>query len=224
MVIFCKDCKTCQLHKTNIKNGKINENIPVKQHRCPKNYADKSSKSMEADAAIEMCLELCKRFHFRVYIDKFVSDDDATTRKNLNTQNNTDLPEKFKTPEFLADLNHRVKVIAKPLFGLAAISKSLSTCSKRDALRIKRNFSWYLKSGVRDETITFQEFYENRKAPIYHHFNTHQWCSSKWCWARRLDEEEEDELKKCQHIAAGEDEYKNSEAMEIFVHDEDENS
>ena len=166
MVIFCKDCKTCQLHNTNIKNGKINENIPVKQHRCPKNYADKSSKSMEADAAIEMCVELCKRFHFRVYIDKFVSDDDATTRKNLNTRNNTDLPEKFKTPEFLADLNHRVKVIAKPLFGLATISKSLSTCSKGDALRIKRNFSWYLKSGVRDETITFQEFYENRKAPI----------------------------------------------------------
>ena len=72
-------------------------------------------------------------------------------------------------------------------------------------MRINRNFSWFSKTGVRDDEITFDEFYNNRKAPIYHHFNTHQWCFSKWCWARRLDEEE-DELKRCQPIDAGESE------------------
>lgn len=79
---------------------------------------------METD--IQMCVELCERFHFRVNIDKFVSDDDTTTRKNLNTNNNKDFPPKFRTPEFLADLS--VKVIAKSLFELAVISKTSSTC------------------------------------------------------------------------------------------------
>ena len=101
-----------------------------------------------------MCVQLYERFHFHVNINKFVSDDDVTTRKNLNTYNNNDLPPKFRTPEFLADLNHRVK----SLFGLAAISKMAFYCSKEDALRVKRNFSWYLNTCVRDENITFDEF------------------------------------------------------------------
>ena len=79
---------------------------------------------------------------------------------------------------------------------------------------IKRNFSWHLKTGVRDDKITFDKFYNNRKAFIYHHFNTHQWCSSKWCWARRLDEEG-DKLKRCQPIEAGEGDGENNDEATV---------
>ena len=50
-------------------------------HRCPQSYTDKSSKSIEVDAAVEMCLKLTRQYKYKMYVDKFVSDDDATTRK-----------------------------------------------------------------------------------------------------------------------------------------------
>ena len=96
-------------------------------------------------------------------MNKLVSDHDATTRRNLSTNNNDELPIEFKTPEFLADLNHRVKVIAKPLFELARLSKTLSTYNKDSALLVKRNFSWYSKSSVRDENVSFDDFYKTEK-------------------------------------------------------------
>ena len=64
-----------------IKEGKAATASHPPSHRCPQNYADKSSKSMEADAAVEMCVKLERQYKFKVYVDKFVSDDDATTRK-----------------------------------------------------------------------------------------------------------------------------------------------
>ena len=63
---------------------------------------------MESDAAVEMCVRLYSNYNNRVYIDKLVSDDDASTRKRLNKKTNTTLPAEFKTPDFLCDLNHRV--------------------------------------------------------------------------------------------------------------------
>ena len=81
MVIYCKDCKKCNLYARQIKEGKAATTSHPPSHRCPKNYADKSSKSMKADAAVEMCVKLVRQYKFNVYVDTFVSDDNATTRK-----------------------------------------------------------------------------------------------------------------------------------------------
>ena len=136
---------------------------------------------MEADAAVEMCTHIFNQFGGSVKIGRFISDDDASTRKWLNPEENSDLPKGFKRPIFLADLNHRIKVLSKPIFALASLGKRTSTCSKGDALRLKRNFAWYFKSCVGDPKVTFKEFQRNVNAPIYHHFNNHLWCNAKWC-------------------------------------------
>ena len=81
MVIYCKHCKKCNSHARKIKEGKAATTSHPPSHRCPKNYADKSSKSMKADAAVEMCVKLVRQYKFNVYVDTFVSDDNATTRK-----------------------------------------------------------------------------------------------------------------------------------------------
>ena len=37
----------------------------------------------------------------------------------------------------------------------------------------------------------FETFYNNRRSPIYHHFNIHEWCCPTWCWAKKIDVEED---------------------------------
>ena len=40
--------------------------------------------------------------------------------------------------EFLCDVGHRIKCMAKPLFSLANLSNRLSTRTKSDAMRMKK--------------------------------------------------------------------------------------
>lgn len=94
--------------------------------------------------------------------------------------------------------------MAKPVFGLESLNKGLSQCTKADALRIKRNFVWYIKSSVSNPSVKLDDFFQNRKAPIYHHFNCHEWCSPTWCWEKQIDKEEDEE--ECQIARSGEHE------------------
>jgi hypothetical protein len=86
---------------------------------------------------------------------------------------------------------------------LAATNKSISRVSRGDALRIKRDYAWYFKSQAKKENKNFKDFCNGAKAPLYHHFSVHHWCDGDWCWAKRLDDEE-DNANKCQVTKPGE--------------------
>ena len=126
-----------------------------------------------------------------------MSDDDASARNLLtNGPNNPHLLDTFPTPTFLANLNHRIKCIAKPIFGLAAMNKGISRVIRGDALRIKRNYAWYFKSQVKKKSGNYNNFVNGAEAPLHHHISVHHWWDGEWCWAKRLDDEKE--AKMCQ--------------------------
>jgi hypothetical protein len=192
-IIYSKNCRICAAH--NKKTKKTKQQTPCLPHRCPNNYNEKSSKGMESDAAVAMCTHVHNKFQGKVYISNFISDDDASTRKLLtNSPGNPLLPQDFATPTFLADLNHRIKCLAKPVFGLASLSKKISRVTRADALRIKRNYAWYFKSCIQNTQCNFKQFKDGCKAPLHHHFGEHHWCNSDWCWAKKLDDMEEGEV------------------------------
>ena len=93
-------------------------------------------------------------------------------------------------PQFLCDVGHRIKCMAKPFFSLANLSNRLSTCTKIDAMRVKRNIGWYVRCYCSDDSKTFDEFVKNAKAPVLHHFDDHSCCDSSWCWKKYLGDKE----------------------------------
>ena len=82
--------------------------------------------------------------------------------------------------------------MAKPFFALAPLSNRLSIATKLDAMRIKRNIGWYVRAYRSSNTLTFDDFVKNAKAPVAHHINDHQYCNRTWCWARDLDDLEQE--------------------------------
>ena len=48
---------------------------------------------------------------------------------------------------WLADPSHRTKVVAKPIFALAAAPKIKSSCTKVDAIRMKKYYGYVLKTN-----------------------------------------------------------------------------
>ena len=127
--VFSKWCRTCDMEREN------GERVP--DHICPKNYGGKSSKSMEADAALNMFKHLYETYDNKVYIEQFISDDDSSTRNLLchpTEHKNGALSLDMASPTFLCDVGHRIKCMAKPFFSLANLSNRLWTCTKSDAL------------------------------------------------------------------------------------------
>ena len=181
-VIYSKWCRICQLSER--------KETVAPEHQCPRNYLEKSSKSMEADGAVELVTGVHTLCNEQVYVKNFVSDDDASTRNILKHKDGTnkgELPDSMTPPEFLCDINHRVKVMAKPFFALASLPKRLSTCTKLDAIRIKRNIGWYIRGSIANDNICFDTFVRDAKAPILHHFDDHRCCDPSWCWKKDLD-------------------------------------
>ena len=81
-------------------------------------------------------------------------------------------------PDWLADPSHRTKVVAKPIFALAISLNSKYTCTKVDAIRIKKDYEYMLKTN-RMKTIVEIKFAS--KASIEHLFNNNEYCDSRWC-------------------------------------------
>ena len=75
-------------------------------------------------------------------------------------------------------------------FALAALSNRISTWTKVDVLRIK-NIGWYIREYYSNTDIIFEEFVSNTQAPVAHHFNVHTYCNRSWCWAKDLDDIED---------------------------------
>ena len=110
-----------------------------------------------------------------------VSDNDSTMRAHLKHPGNHKrgkLNPEIPKPSWLADPSHRTKVVAKYMFNLATLPKSKSTCTKIDAVRVKKYFGYMLKTN-RDRTIP--EIKIASLAVIEHLFDNHQYCDSRWC-------------------------------------------
>ena len=159
-VVFCKVCRVCQAAER--------KNKKVKQHTCMKNY-EGASKSMESDAILRMCIKAPDNVY---YIGTIISDDDkhmrahlkhaATSNKGKLTVSNklfylfhiTTLTiylfiiyvhkDNIPEPQFLADPSHRIKVIGKHFYALAAKPMSQSKVKNEHAKRMKKYWTYMI--------------------------------------------------------------------------------
>ena len=80
---------------------------PIPEHECPKNW-EGSSGAMESQGALDMWMDIHEEWGGRVYFEKFLSDDDSTTRTTLSKKEdnkNGCLPNDCHSPTFCADVN-----------------------------------------------------------------------------------------------------------------------
>ena len=125
--VTSKVCSTCSAA-----DGKGIE--PIK-HDCPRNYHG-SSKAMETDAALSLVLKLDEKYKSKLYVEAFVTDDDASLRaaiahKDPSKRNSKGkLPPHIPEPRWLADPSHRTRVVARAIFCLAAARLEVSECKK----------------------------------------------------------------------------------------------
>ena len=159
---------------------------------------------MESDAALLLHEAIFYDSKKKIALRSIVSDDDSTMRTLLKNPGNhkrgkwnPEIPE----PSWLAAPSHRIKVVAKYIFALAALPKSKSTCTKLDAVRLKKYFG-YMNKTNREGTIL--EINIALLAIIEHLFDNHEYCNSRWCRPKRILEirdrirvsKDEDEIKK----------------------------
>ena len=151
--VLSKSCSKCSIAAA--------KNKVVKPHACPKNH-DGSSKSMETEAIFRMVKEAYDDLGYS--IATIILDDDSTTKANLRhswkekvkqgkmkgsdwpktisgvkKKDNGRLPLHIPEPQFLADFNHRVKVVGKSVYNLAKMPQKQSMVTKAMAERIKTN-------------------------------------------------------------------------------------
>ena len=187
MVVFSKLCSTCAQAE------KVGGSPPT--HECVKNF-DGSSKSMEAEGIVQLVTEAFNTRNFIVHV--IISDDDSTMRAHLkhprlkkNNQPYADsrgrLPTEINEPSFLADPQHRVKVVAKAIFAILLLcKKDRCGCTKADALRIKTNWGYFLKQN-RGEGL--EKMIAMSQAPLEHMFDNHEHCDQQWCLKKRAAKE-----------------------------------
>jgi hypothetical protein len=212
---FSKACLKCELHHKKMKKLQTPD-VPVKSHHCPKNY-EGSSKGMEAQAALDCVMKIWGHEGVRAFIDVICLDDDATTKAYLahcfadldargipRPTNKKGIPKTSARDNkgqllgvhpvisFLADLSHRVRTYAKYLYALKQVGKKESEMNDVDCLRLKRNFAWWIFSGI---ALTFENFRDSAMSPVLHHFNDHSQCGT-WCRHRNKSQKELDVLKK----------------------------
>jgi hypothetical protein len=187
----------------------------VPKHFCPKHYSG-SSKGMEAKAALDCVEQVWSHKEVSAFISIICIDDDATTKAYLQHSFADLLAKQLPRPlnkkgepksgkvndkgklqkdhpviKFLADLSHRVRSFSKYLYALKNVSKSESEMTDIDCLRLKRNYAWWLFSGV---NLTYEEFKQSAASPVFHHFNDHSLCGT-WCKHTKKTEEELKKLK-----------------------------
>jgi len=126
--VMSKSCSRCSLAAA--------RKVEVKPQACPKNY-EGSSKSMETEAIFRMVIEAHDELGF--CIKTIILDDDSTTKANL--KHRLHIPE----PKFLADFNHRVKVVGKSIYNLAKMPQKDSKVTKAMAERIKTKWGSMLR-------------------------------------------------------------------------------
>jgi hypothetical protein len=81
-VAYSKRCKICEIEEKKQKD--LNIDLTVVAHCCPRKFPIlDSSKYMESRAAVLHCCNLSCRQDIKAYVSKLVTDDNSTTRANL---------------------------------------------------------------------------------------------------------------------------------------------
>ena len=176
-IITTKECRLCSYYEPQSKEPP--------NHDYPRNYTG-SSKAMESDAALSLYESMFYDFKKKISLRSIVSDDDSTMRALLKHPRNHKrgkLNPEIPEPSWLADPSHRTKVVAKYIFALETLPKSKSTCTKIDAVRVKKYFGYMMKTN-RDRTIS--EIKITPLAVIEHLFDSHVYCNSRWCRPKRI--------------------------------------
>jgi hypothetical protein len=126
--IISRNCRLCNAHQKKIQARKVDANQPAPEHECKINYLpSKSSKGMEATAALAICSRLP---HDKCYLARLVIDDDSSTLSTLRDE----LPSEIKRPVKYADRNHRVRAFGHQVYGLANAAAKVSRVTKSHAL------------------------------------------------------------------------------------------
>ena len=176
-IITAKECHLCSYYEQ--------KNKEPPDHDCPRNYTG-SSKAMEPDAALSLYESMFYDSQKKIALRSIVSDDDSTMKALLKHPSNHKrgkLNPEIPEPSWLADPSHRTKVVAKYIFALAMLPKSKSTCTKIDAIRVKKYFGYMIKTN-RNSTIS--EIKIASLAVIEHLFDSHDYCNSRWCRPKRI--------------------------------------
>lgn len=171
-IITAKECRLCSYYE--------HQNKEPPDHDCPRNYTG-SSKAMEPDAVLSLYDNMFYDSLKKIALRSIVSDDDSTMKALLKHPSNHKrgkLNPEIPEPSWLADPSHRTKVVAKYIFALAMLTKSKSTCTKIDAIRVKKYFGYMIKTN-RNSTIS--EIKIASQAVIEHLFDSHDYCNSRWC-------------------------------------------
>ena len=114
------------------------------------------------------------------------------TKSDGKNKGNGRLPIHIPEQTFLADFNHRVKVVGKSAYFLATQPKKESEVTKPMAERIKTNCGSILRQ-VRylDWAKDCEKIRKRVLAPIEHLFSNHEFCEESWCLAKRAQKEKE---------------------------------
>lgn len=73
------------------------------------------------------------------------------------------------------------------MYQLDRLAKKISTVTKFDAAKLKMLYGYMI---AQYKSASFEKLKQVSKAPLYHLWNDHQYCDSKWCHEKRLEEQE----------------------------------
>jgi hypothetical protein len=95
-------------------------------------------------------------------------------------------------PIFVADPNHRRKLLMNDLYKLAKLPiDKRFTMTKMDATRIEKNFSYCIRQLAKQQDLSDEEYVRAGQAVLNHHFDCHDYCGN---WCRRKDLSDADRL------------------------------
>ena len=189
-------------------------------HRCPRNY-EGSSKGMEAKGTLAL-VEGIHDSGNNCFVETAVTDDDTSIRGILKhsyaelldagvfeskkadwprNERGTYLKDYGKIPlgmpqveNFLADKAHRKKSLGTGLYKVKRANPKLKI-SNTDCERIKTSFG-YGMGACNENGKTFEQFSEDMKAVLLHHFNDHSYCGDFCRFREPATTEEEREYRR----------------------------
>lgn len=212
LCVKSKLCNFCSAYKK--KNPAEPE---VATHRCWMTHSG-SSKSMEAQACLDMTIEMFDQKH--IIIKGIVLDDDSSTKamvrwsnKDWMLNNNTNiaprvaitkgdnkgkshprpnkgkLPRHVPEPAWVHDPNHRKRVLTGDLHKLLASKASEKfTMTKMDIIRLGKNYGYMVRSL--NLTMPEEDITAAGLAVLEHHFDNHEYCTARWCRRKHQTDEE----------------------------------
>jgi hypothetical protein len=207
-ISLCIKSKTCNFCKSWIKTK--GAGTPVEEHDCRQNH-DGSSGSMEPISCLEMVIALHDDLFVNV-VQICCDDDASTrsllkwSNADYMKNNNSSevpqvqitrgpnqgklhprpdkgrLPAHVPEPSFVADPNHRKKVLTGELIALS-LSKvaAKATMTRMDATRIGKNFGYMIRSIHLMDPLLYEDA---GNAVLEHHFDNHAYCG-EWCRRKR---------------------------------------